>query len=124
MLWDSGQASVSTIRAAARFDFAVPLSIELSNGLLRSADRIDAYLVDLSDGGAAIVLPADPRLGPKKRYRVHIDDHTGIVEIRNITELVDSQVRLGVAFKSLGLELQELVVDSLASARVESSRLS
>ena len=99
------------------------MSLELSNGLFRTADHIDAYLVDLSQGGAAVVLPIDPRLKVKKRYRVLIDDHTGIIEIRNIIELSDSQVRLGVAFKSLGLELQELVSDSLASARVETSRI-
>ena len=69
------------------------------------------------------IVPADERLRTKKRYRVHIDDHSGIIEVRNITPLVDDQVRLGIAFKSLGLELQELVVDSLATARVETSRL-
>jgi len=124
MRWNTGEPSISTARVAARYDFAVPMSIELSNGVFRSADLIDAYLVDLSDGGAGLVLPGDPRLRPKKRYRVRIDDHSGIIEIRNITELTESQVRLGVAFKSLGLGLQELVVDSLASARIESSRLS
>lgn len=123
MRWNTGEPSVSTTRAASRYDFAVPMSVELSNGLFRSADHIDAYLVDLSEGGAGLVLPTDPRLREKKRYRVLIDDHSGIIEIRNITNLSESQVRLGVAFKGLGLELQELVVDSVASARVESSRL-
>ncbi len=99
------------------------MSVELSNGLFRSADHIDAYLVDLSESGAGLVLPSDSRLSVKKRYRVAIDDHSGIIEVRNITDLADSQVRLGVAFKSLGLELQELVVDSVATARGESSRL-
>lgn len=123
MLWDTGEASVPTERAAARFDFAVPMTVELSNGWLRNADRVDAFLVDLSADGAALVMPADPRLRIKKRYRVNIDDHAGIIEVRNITELIDSQIRVGVAFKSLGLELQELIVDSVASARSESSRL-
>lgn len=123
MRWNTGEASVSTTRAASRYDFAVPMSLELSNGIFRAADHVDAYLVDLSQGGAGLVLPSDPRLAVKKRYRVVIDDHSGIVEVRNITELNDAQVRLGVAFKSLGLELQELVVDSVAAARVETSRL-
>ena len=123
MFWDTGEPSVPTAREAARYDFAVPMSVELGNGLLRASDRVDAFLVDLSAGGAALILPADDRLRAKKRYRVHIDDHSGIIEIRNITPLVDDQIRLGVAFKSLGLELQELVVDSLATARVETSRL-
>jgi len=42
------------------------MSLELSNGLFRTADHIDAYLVDLSQGGAAVVLPIDPRLKVKK----------------------------------------------------------
>jgi len=123
MFWDTGEPDAPTAREAARYDFAVPMSVELGNGLLRASDRIDAFLVDLSAGGAALILPADERLRAKKRYRVHIDDHCGIIEVRNITPLVDDQVRLGVAFKSLGLELQELVVDSLAAARLETSRL-
>ncbi len=123
MFWDTGEPDAPTAREAARYDFAVPMSVELGNGLLRASDRVDAFLVDLSAGGAALILPADDRLRAKKRYRVHIDDHCGIIEVRNITPLVDDQVRLGVAFKSLGLELQELVVDSLAAARLETSRL-
>lgn len=123
MLWDTGVASISTARAAARYDFAVPMTVELGNGLFRAADRVDAFLVDLSSGGAGILIPADVRLKVKKRYRVHLDDHVGIIEVRNITALADAHARIGVAFKSLGLELQELVVDSLASARVETSRL-
>lgn len=123
MFWDTGEPAAPTAREAARYDFAVPMSVELGNGLFRASDRVDAFLVDLSSGGAALILPADERLRAKKRYRVHIDDHSGIIEVRNITLLVDDQVRLGVAFKSLGLELQELVVDSLATARVETSRL-
>lgn len=99
------------------------MSVELPNGLFTTADRIDAYLVDLSEGGAGLVLPADARLRPKKRLRVLIDDHSGIIEIRNVTNLTEGQVRVGVAFKSLGLELQELVADSIHSARVENSRL-
>lgn len=114
---------MSTARAAARYDFAVPMSVELSNGLFRTADRIDAYLVDLSADGAGLVLPTDRRLKVKKRYRVVIDDHNGIIEVRNITPLTDEQIRLGVLFKSLGLELQELVADSVAAARAETSRL-
>ncbi len=123
MRWNTGEPSVSTARAASRYDFAVPISVELSNGLFRTADRVDAYLVDLSEGGAGLVLPTDQRLKVKKRYRVLIDDHSGIIEVRNITPLTDAQVRLGVSFKSLGLELQELVVDSVASARDQTSRL-
>ena len=123
MFWDTGEPAAPTAREAARYDFAVPMSVELGNGLLRASDRVDAFLVDLSAGGAALIVPADERLRVKKRYRVHVDDHSGIIEVRHITPLVDGQVRLGVAFKSLGLELQELVVDSLATARVDTSRL-
>lgn len=123
MRWNTGEPAMSTARAAARYDFAVPMSVELSNGIFRTADRIDAYLVDLSADGAGLVLPTDRRLKVKKRYRVVIDDHHGIIEVRNITPLTDEQVRLGVLFKSLGLELQELVADSVAAARTETSRL-
>lgn len=123
MLWNTGEPSVSTARAASRYDFAVPMSVELPNGIFRPADRVDAYLVDLSEGGAGLVLPDDPRLRPKRRLRVVIDDHAGIIEIRNITDISESQVRVGVSFKSLGLELQELVADSIAVARVENSRI-
>lgn len=123
MRWNTGEPSVTTARAAARYGFAVPIAVELPNGLFKTADRVDAYLVDLSAGGAGLVLPADPRLRTKKRFRVIIDDHPGVIEVRNITGLGEDQVRLGVSFKSLGLELQELVADSLASARAETSRL-
>lgn len=99
------------------------MSVELSNGLFSAADRIDAYLVDLSADGAGLVLPTDRRLKAKKRYRVMIDDRSGIIEVRNITQLPGDQVRLGVLFKSLDLELQELVADSVAAARTENSRL-
>lgn len=124
MRWNTGEPSVSTTRAASRYGFAVPMSIELPNGLFRTADRVDAYLVDLSVGGAGLVVPADARLRVKKRYRVMIDDHGGIIEVRNITDLGEGQARLGVSFTSLGLELQELVADSLAGARVETGRIS
>lgn len=123
MLWNTGEPALSTARAASRYGFAVPMSVELPNGIFRTADRVDAYLVDLSEGGAGLVLPADSRLRPKKRLRVLIDDHSGIIEIRNVTQLTEGQVRIGAAFKSLGLELQELVADSIQSARVENSRL-
>ncbi len=123
MKWETGTASETTTRAAARYDFAVPLTIELSNGLFRTADRIDALLVELSEGGAAIIAPVDNRYRLKKRYRVNIDDHVGIVEIRNLVSLDGAQARLGVAFLRLDLELQELVIDSLDNARHESSRL-
>jgi hypothetical protein len=123
MFWETGEPAAPTAREAARYDFAVPMSLELGNGLLRASDRVDAFLVDLSAGGAALIVPVDERLRTKKRYRVHIDDHSGIIEVRNITPLVDDQIRLGIAFKGLGLELQELVVDSLATARAQTSRL-
>lgn len=123
MKWENGNASETTTRAAARYDFAVPLTFELSNGLFRTADRLDALLVELSQGGAALIAPHDRRYKVKKRYRVYIDDHVGIVEIRNVQALDEAQTRLGVAFHRLDLELQELVIDSLDNARHESSRL-
>ena len=101
----------------------MPLTIELSNGLFRTADRVDALLVELSEGGAALIAPQDRRHKLKKRFRVYIDDHEGIVELRNIGPLDAGQSRLGVAFLRLDLELQELMVDSLDSARHQSSRL-
>ncbi len=123
MKWDNGLPDAPTIRAASRYDFAVPTIVELSNGLFKTADRSDGLLVELSAGGAAIVIPSDPRLKVKKRYRVYVDDHEGVIEVRNITELIDGQTRIGVSFFRLGLELQELVVDSLESAKRETSRL-
>ncbi len=110
-------------REDARYRFAVPMVIELSNGLFRQADRLDASLVDLSAGGAALIAPQDPRLKRGKRYRVAVDDHEGICEIRNISPMDSGQVRLGVLFSRLGLELQELVADSIANAKIESSRI-
>ena len=123
MMWDNGLPDTQTIRAASRYDFAVPTIVELANGLFKTADRSDGLLVELSAGGAAIIIPTDERLKVKKRYRVYVDDHEGVIEIRNITALTDAQTRIGVSFFRLGLELQELVVDSLESAKRETSRL-
>lgn len=116
-------SSEETTRAAARYQFAVPITVELSNGLLRTPDHAAGLLVDLSQGGAAVLLPADKRLRIRKRYRVFVDDYTGIIEIRNLSELDEGQLRLGISFKSLGLELQELVADVLERAQQQSSRL-
>ncbi len=99
------------------------MMIELSNGLFRQPDRTDAVLVDLSQGGAAMVLMADERVKDKKRFRVIIDDHTGIIEVRNTVRIEGGRLRVGVAFKSLGLELQELIADALENAVAQSSRL-
>ncbi len=109
-------------RENTRYDFAVPMIIEFGNGFLRAPDRTDAILVDLSQGGAAIVCPSDDRIRQRKRYRVWVDDYAGIIEIRNIRPLDDGRVRLGVAFKGLGLELQELVADTLQNAQFQTSR--
>ncbi len=97
--------------------------MEFGNGFLRTPDRVDAVLVDLSQGGAAILCPPDGRIRERKRYRVWVDDHAGIIEIRNIVPINDEWVRLGVAFKGLGLELQELVADTLQNAQFRSSRM-
>ncbi len=123
MKWENGNASETTTRTAARYDFAVPLTIELSNGLFRTADRVDALLVELSDGGGAVIAPQDRRYRLRKRYRVYIDDHAAIVELRNLVSDDNGQARLGVSFLRMDLELQELIVDSLDNARFESSRL-
>jgi len=123
MKWANGEASETTSRAAARYEFAVPVVIELQNGLFRTADRIDGLLVELSEGGAALVSPNDDRYKLNKRYRVYIDDQEGIVELRNMVPLDETQSRLGVSFHRLDLELQELVVDSLAQAKREVSRI-
>ena len=124
MRWNDGILDQTTIRAASRYEFAVPTTVELSNGLFKTADRVEGLLVELSSGGAAIIVPSDVRLQLKKRYRVYIDDHEGVFQIRNIGELDDGQVRIGVSFFRLGLELQELVVDSLDDAKRETSRIS
>ena len=110
-------------RQSPRYDFAIPIVIELSNGLFKTSDRVIAYLVDLSAGGAALISEGDPRLKSKGRYRVFVNDHSGVIQVRNISHLADGQVRLGVSFTRLGLELQELVVDSLATARSQATRL-
>ena len=110
-------------RDGTRYDFAVPMEIELQTRLLQPTDRVEAFLVDLSAGGAAIVTGFDKRLKPKKRYRVWIDGYSGLIQIRNLSRVADGQLRLGVSFSRLGLELQELVVDSLAAARVQATRL-
>ena len=116
--------SESPPRATARYPFAVPMVVELSNGILRRTDRVDALLVDLSQGGAAIVMQPDPRLRVKRRFRVSIDDHDGVIEVRNVNEVDDGRLRIGVAFRGLGLELQELVVDALENAQFDASRIS
>lgn len=79
--------------------------------------------MDLSHSGAAIVLPSDKRLRSRRRYRAILDDHTAIIEVANMTVLEEGQLRIGVSFKSLGLELQELVADVLERAQQRSSRL-
>ena len=123
MKWETGNASETTTREAARYEFAIPLTMELSNGLFRTADRVDALLVELSKGGAAIIAPQDRRYRIGKRHRVYIDDHVAILELRNLVLLDADQTRLGVSFLRLDLELQEILVDSLDNARSESSRL-
>ena len=117
-------------RGDTRYPFEVPVHVELARGFLRPADRVEGRLVDMSRGGAAIVLRSDPRLKPRKRYRVLIDDHAGIIAVSNITPFEDDEsapdddlVRVGVEFKSLGLELQEIVADALQEAQWNSSRL-
>lgn len=110
-------------RSDTRYEFAIPVVIELSRGLLRPADRVPGELVDMSKGGAAITTRSDPRLRLKKRYRVIVDDHVGIVAMQNIVPAGGDVVRLGVTFESLGLELQEIVSDALAEAQWMSSRI-
>lgn len=110
-------------RGKVRYNFAVPMVIELARGPLRRADHVEAFLVDLSTDGAALVTGPDPRLKMRKRFRVSIDDHSGIIEIRNMSLLDDQRVRLGVQFSRLGLVLQELVDDSLHTAQQASSRI-
>lgn len=110
-------------RSDTRYEFAIPVVIELSRGLLRPADRVPGELVDMSKGGAAITTRSDPRLRLKKRYRVIVDDHVGIVAVQNIVPAGGDVVRLGVTFESLGLELQEIVSDALAEAQWMSSRI-
>ena len=102
----------------------MPAVLELSNGVFRAADQLDVLLVELSAGGAAIIAPSDRRYKIKKRYRVWVDDQAGILELRNVTQLDDTHVHLGVSFHRLDLVLQELVVDSLDTARQETSRIS
>ena len=115
--------AAEAVREATRYSFAIPMMIELGNGLFRQPDRTDAVLVDLSQGGAALVMMADERVREKKRFRVIIDDHAGIIEVRNTVAIEGGRLRVGVAFKSLGLELQELVADALENAVAQSSRL-
>ncbi len=110
-------------RDGTRYDFAVPMEIELQARFLQQNDRAEAFLVDLSAGGAAVIAKFDQRLKVKKRYRVWIDGYSGIIQIRNLSHLSGDQVRLGVSFSRLGFELQELVIDSLAAARVQTTRL-
>jgi len=123
MLWSHGNASERTNRAAARYDFAVPVVIELSNGILRASDHLDALLVELSDGGVALIAPQDHRYRTGKKYRIWVDDQAGILQLRNVTQMQSDQVRLGASIHRLDLVLQELVADSLDSARREVSRL-
>lgn len=116
-------APAEAVRETTRYSFAIPMMIELPNGVFRQSDRVDAVLVDLSHGGAAMVLMDDPRVREKKRFRVVVDDHAGIIEVRNVVRIEGNRLRVGVAFKSLGLELQELVADALEGAVAQSSRL-
>ena len=113
----------TTVRSDARYGFAIPVSIELSRGLFRQADRVPGVLVDMSKGGAAITTRFDSRLRLKKRYRVIVDDHPGIISLKNLVTIDGEMVRMGVQFTSLGLELQEIVSDALEEAQWLSSRL-
>lgn len=123
MIWSRGEANETTSREAARYEFAIPIMIELSNGLFRTADRLDGLVVELSAGGAAIIAPMDERYKLAKKYRIFIDDQSGILQIRNMSPLEAGQIRLGVSLERLDLELQELVADTLDASRRESSRL-
>lgn len=123
MLWSRGEASETTNREAARYDFAVPAVLELSNGFFRRVDQLDVLLVELSEGGAALIAPEDRRFKTGKRYRIWVDDQSGILQLRNISALPANQVRLGAAIHRLDLVLQELVADSLEDARHNMSRL-
>jgi len=111
------------VREDNRYDFAVPMEIEVATGLFRQPDRLPAYLIDLSSGGAAILAQADTALRVKKRYRVWVDGLSGIIQIRHLSPVSERQVRLGVSFSRLDLGLQELVVDAIARARIESTRI-
>lgn len=110
------------VREATRYSFSIPMTIELPAGWFRR-DRVDAFLVDLSTGGAALVTGNDQRLSVKKRFRISIDDREGIIEVRNLVQLDEGRLRIGVQFSRLGLELQELVADSIEAARELRSRL-
>ena len=116
-------AGETTIRSDARYGFAIPVSIELSRGLFRQADRVPGVLVDMSKGGAAITTRFDSRLRLRKRYRVIVDDHAGIIALKNLVTVDGDMVRMGVQFTSLGLELQEIVSDALEEAQWLASRL-
>lgn len=116
-------AGDTTIRSDARYGFTIPVSIELSRGMFRPADRVPGVLVDMSKGGAAITTRFDPRLRLKKRYRVIVDDHAGIIALKNLVTIDAAMVRMGVQFTSLGLELQEIVADALEEAQWLASRL-
>ena len=115
--------SDSPTRSAPRYEFAFPVTVELSQGFLRPADRVPGRLVDMSVSGAAIVMAADPRLKLKRRYRVILDDHVGIITVKNLVPGDGGDVRLGVEFMRLGLELQEIVSDAIHEAQWAASRL-
>ena len=113
----------SATRAEARYAFEVPVSIELSRGLFRPADRIHGIIADMSKSGAAIRTTFDDRLRLNRRYRVIVDDHVGIILVKNIVQDHDDRIRMGVQFKRLGLELQEIVSDAIQEAQWVGSRL-
>jgi hypothetical protein len=97
--------------------------IELSNGLFRRADLWEALLVDMSNGGAAMIVLHEPRLKANKRYRVRIDDHDGIIRTGSVVAHDETKVRVGMRFERLGLELQEIVSDAVQAAQERASRL-
>lgn len=110
-------------RASTRYEFALPALFELRKGFLRRPESVEAIIVNLSGTGASLVLSADDRLRPSKRYRVLLDGYSGLVEIRRLIPLPNSLVRIGVEVKHFEVELQELVADLLEEASRQRSSL-
>ena len=111
-------------RDQRRYPFAVHVVIERRVRLFAQPERIDGALIDLSEDGAGIVVPSSVDFRERATHRIFVNDHEGVIQVRNITLIDDDRQRLGVRFRRLGLDLQELVADSLDAAHRAESRLS
>lgn len=83
-----------------------------------------AEVIDLSVGGALLLAPHNPLLGPGAIADIELDGSRGRVEVRHVHAAVDPDQRYyGVLFLYLQPRLRARFFDAVASQRGDDSRL-